>query len=103
MADEADQLLTTVTGLSAPGSRLAFEHGSTLDPALTAAAHSMPAMTPYTCLWKGGLGPEDADWLGRHGWSVNIHDRAAVAAAHNRATPGAVAGSFVTATRHDHP
>jgi len=102
-ADEADQLLTTVTGLSAPGSRLAFEHGSTLDPALTAAAHLMPAMKPYTCLWKGGLGPGDADWLGRHGWSVNIYDRAAVAAAHDRAAPGTAAGSFLTATRHDRP
>lgn len=102
-ADEAEQLLTIVTGLSGPGSRLAFEHGSTLGPALMAAVHSMPAMKPYTCLWKGGLGPGAADWLSRHGWSVNIHDRAAFAAAHDRPALGTAAGSFLTATRHDRP
>lgn len=102
-ADEADHLLTTVSDLSASRSQLAFEHGSTLHPAVMAHARSMPAMKPYTCLWKGGLGHDAPDWLIRHGWSVSIHDCAAFAAAHDRAAPGAAAGAFLTATRHNCP
>lgn len=60
-ASEADRLLTTVSDLSAPGSRIAFEHGSALDPALMAGAHSMPTLETYSSLWKGGLGPDGAD------------------------------------------
>jgi len=102
-AEEADQLLSTVSDLSVPGSQLAFEHGSTLDPALMAAAHSIPAMKPYTSMWKGGLGHEAPDWLIRHGWSVNIHDGRQLAAAHGRAVPGAAASAFLIATRHNCP
>jgi methyltransferase (TIGR00027 family) len=102
-AEEADQLLTTVSDLSVPGSQLAFEHGSTLDPALMAAAHSMPAMKPYTSMWKGGLGHEAPDWLIRHGWSVNIHDGHQLAAAHGRAVSGPAASAFLIATRNNCP
>ncbi len=102
-AGEADQLLTTVSDLSVPGSQLAFEHGSTLDPVLMAAAHSIPAMKPYTSMWKGGLGHEAPDWLVRHGWSVNIHDGGQLAAAHGRPVPGAAASAFLIATRNNCP
>lgn len=102
-SDEAAQLLTVVSDLSAPGSQIACEHGCTLDPTLMANAHAMPAMMPYIRLWKGGPGHEVADWLIRHGWSVTIHDRALLAAAHERADPDTTAGSFLTATRHDCP
>jgi len=101
-AEEADQLLSTVSNLSAPGSQIAFEHGSTLDPALM-AAHSIPAMKAYTSMWQGGLGHQGPDWLIRHGWSVSIHDRGPLAVAYGRAVPGATAGAFLTATRHDRP
>ncbi len=44
----------------------------------------MPAMAEYTTLWKGGLGAETPDRLRRLGWWAELHDLAAVAAAHDR-------------------
>jgi hypothetical protein len=44
-ADEAERLLTTITGIRAAGSRLAFEHNPAGRQALTATAARIPAMT----------------------------------------------------------
>lgn len=87
-ADQAAHLLTSVGELSASASQLAFEHGTIADTSLLAQARAMPAMDQFTSLWKGGLGAHAPDWLIHHGWQVQTHDRAALAAAHGRAVPG---------------
>lgn len=101
-AAEAVRVLTEVGELSAPGSRLAFEHGDITSPALLAQTHDMPTMEQYTSLWKGGLGDDDAGWLGRHGWQVQVHDRAELAASYGRSAPGQSSGGFLTAVRTSH-
>jgi len=98
-ADEAARLLTGVGGLSAPGSRLAFEHGDMASSALLAQARGLPAMGEYASLWKGGLGQDAPGWLSRHGWRPTLHDHAEVAASYGRAVPASSGGGFVTAVR----
>jgi methyltransferase (TIGR00027 family) len=95
-ADQAAHLLTAVGELSAPTSRLAFEHGGLADSRLLAQARAMPAMDQFTKLWKGAPGASAPGWLARRGWQVRIHDRAALAA-YRRAAPGSTSGGFVTA------
>ncbi len=95
-AEEAGQLLATITGLSAPGSRIAFEYNDTGD---VRRARSMPGMSRITALWKGGLGTDTPDWLGRHCWQVQTHAIGPVAAGYNRQIPGRASGGFLTATR----
>ncbi len=79
------QLLSSIGRLSAAGSRVAFEHGSSLDAATAARAVATPGMAAYASLWKGGLGRDTAQWLTEHGWSVRMHDRAALAGSYGRA------------------
>ncbi|HZD74011.1 MAG TPA: SAM-dependent methyltransferase [Actinomycetota bacterium] len=98
-ADEAASLLTAVGELSAPASRLAFEHSAIAQSPLLARARSTPAMDRFTKLWKGGLGAEGPGWLARHGWRVQLHERAALAARYGRSLPASSAGGFVTASR----
>ena len=81
-AHDATQLLARVDELSAEGSQLSFEHGTIADSSLLAQAHAVPAMDQYTQLWKGGLGPAGPDWLTRHGWQVQTHDRVDLAASY---------------------
>jgi methyltransferase (TIGR00027 family) len=102
-AEEADHLFATITGLSAPGSTIAFEYTDYLsDDAGTSPishARTMPGMSRITALWKGGLGAETPDWLGRHGWRVQTHSIGPVAASYHRSIPGRASGGFLTATR----
>jgi methyltransferase (TIGR00027 family) len=63
-AAEATRLFEIVTALSAPGSRLAFEHGGSAIP----QARPLPALARYARLWKGGLGERTRAWLDEHGW-----------------------------------
>jgi O-methyltransferase involved in polyketide biosynthesis len=63
--DEAARLLTGIGGLSAPGSRLAFEQGHIASSALLTQARGPPSMGEYTSLWKGGLGQDAPGWLSR--------------------------------------
>lgn len=98
-ADEAARLLTGIGQLSAPGSRLAFEHGEMAGSALLDQARGLPEMAEYTSLWKGGLGQDAPGWLSRHGWRPTLHDLAEVAACHGRPVPAASGGGFVTAVR----
>jgi methyltransferase (TIGR00027 family) len=98
-SDEAARLLTEVGELSAPGSQLAFEHGTIADTPLLAQAREMPTMGQYIPLWKGGLGEEAPDWLSRHGWRPQLHDRAELAASYGRPAPGPSSGGFLTAVR----
>ena len=98
-AEEAGQLLVTITGLSAPGSTIAFEYNKTGDGSPVSHARTMPGMSRITSLWKGGLGAETPHWLGRHGWRVQTHRIGPVAASYHRQIPGRASGGFVTATR----
>jgi methyltransferase (TIGR00027 family) len=98
-ADEAARLLTDVGELSAPGSRLAFEHGGSADSALITQARELPTMGQYRALWKGGLRADAPGWLSRHGWRPRLHARAELAAAYGRPVPGPSGGGFVTAVR----
>jgi methyltransferase (TIGR00027 family) len=96
-ADEATRLLTDITVLSAPGSHLAFEHGSIADSAVFGKAHAMPAMREYTALWKGGLGHDVPAWLTGHGWRVRTQDAAGLAESYRRPAPAGASGGFLTA------
>jgi methyltransferase (TIGR00027 family) len=96
-AEEANGLFTGVTGLSAPGSRLAFEHGDVAESPLIAKVRDLPAMSQFAAMLKGGLGAEAPKWLDRHGWQVDIHKFADVAASAGRAVPDSSYGGFITA------
>jgi methyltransferase (TIGR00027 family) len=96
---EASRLLIDMGELSAPGSQLSFEHGSIATSALFAQARTLPGMSQYAALWKGGLGEDAPGWLARHGWQPQFHDRAALAAAYGRPVPQASDGGFLTAVR----
>jgi methyltransferase (TIGR00027 family) len=97
--DEARRLLTAVTGLSAPGSRLSFEHSPTAAAALTGQARQMPALQQYAALWKGGLGDDAPRWLAGHGWLPQFHELAALADSYRRPVPRPAHGGFLTAAR----
>jgi methyltransferase (TIGR00027 family) len=99
--DEAARLLTSIDALSAPGSRVSFEHGTVRDSGMLAAARALPAMDRYTSLWKGGLGTETPGWLTRHGWTVETYERADVAASFGRPVPGRSSGGFLVGTRQE--
>jgi O-methyltransferase involved in polyketide biosynthesis len=98
-AQQAGRLLTGVSELSAPGSRLAFEHDPEAAAALAGQARQTPALRPYASLWKGGLGGDASRWLAGHGGQPRSHDLAAVAACYGRPVPGPARGSFLTAVR----
>ncbi|WP_235022299.1 SAM-dependent methyltransferase [Amycolatopsis alkalitolerans] len=88
--DEAAHLLSSVGELSAPGSRLALEHGP-----VPANAWKIPKQ--YTALWKGGLGDGAPDWFAQHGWQVRFDELSRVATSYARTVSGE--GGFLTLTR----
>ena len=98
-AAEARRLLTGISGLSAPGSQLSFEHSPMATAALTGQARQMPAMHQYTKLWKGGLGDDAPRWLTSHRWQPEYRELAATAATYQRPVPGEAHGGFLTAIR----
>jgi methyltransferase (TIGR00027 family) len=69
-ATDAARLFETVTGLSAPGSRLAFEHGGSI----LGRAAELPKLARYARLWRGGLGERTRTWLDEHGWRTELRD-----------------------------
>lgn len=98
-AAQAESLLLAVSELSPPGSRLSFEHSQMAANDLLSQARTMPAMSKYTRLWKGGLGGDAPAWLDRHRWQPELHELATVAASYGRDIPGTATGGFVTAVR----
>jgi methyltransferase (TIGR00027 family) len=91
-AADAEQVLTTLTAASAPGSTLACERGS------GTAAVAAGDTASVTDLWQGGLaGP--ADWLGVHGWDVVTDDLGEVAAGYGRPPSQPTASGFLRARR----
>lgn len=73
----ADRLLATVTGLSAAGSTLAFDHVETSAALRTAIGPDLAR------LWRSGP-TEPMRWLTRHGWEPDVRDLADVAAEYGR-------------------
>jgi methyltransferase (TIGR00027 family) len=98
-AGEAARLLTGIGELSASGSQLSFEHGSISASALLTQARTLPGMSQYAALWKGGLGEDAPGWLAQHGWQPQFHDSAGLAAAYGRPDPQAADGGFLIAVR----
>jgi methyltransferase (TIGR00027 family) len=97
-AGEAGRLLSQVGDLSAPGSRLAFEHDPAGPDALAARARQIPAMRQYTSLWKGGLG-DPPRWLAGHGWRPEFHRLAVLGRSYRRPVPDSARSGFLTAVR----
>ncbi len=97
-AGEAGRLLSMVSDLSAPRSRLAFEHDPAGPDRLTAMARQIPAMRKYTSLWKGGLG-DPPGWLAGHGWRPEFHRLAALGSSYGRPVPDSARSGFLTAAR----
>ncbi len=80
-AEGADGVLTTVSGVSAPGSVLALDHiedSPLLREALRAVSPELVA------LWQGGPSTDLLTWLSRFGWSLTVHDLRDIAAAYHR-------------------
>ena len=97
-ADEVVRLLTTIGGLSAPGSRVAFEFEDVDAATLRERAARLPAVAEYAQLWRGGL-PDAPLRLAAEGWETVSHSLSELAARHGRALPGEPSGGFLTATR----
>jgi methyltransferase (TIGR00027 family) len=96
---DADRMLTTVSDLSAPGSRVSFEHRTAETPgSLLARAKATSGGEHVTRLWKGGLGDRAPEWLREHGWEPATVTRAELAAEYGRPDEGTPDG-FVTAKR----
>lgn len=102
-AGDKNRLLDDVGVLSAPGSRLAFDHlsqtrleylrdaaeagrrrpgaggpttwcGRTSRSRGPLPRHRSPVGQQAAPLWQSGLGEEPASWVGRHGWEARVHD-----------------------------
>ena len=93
---DADRLLSTVTELSAPGSRIAFERG---DRTHRDEAANSPSMQRYSSLWRGGLDQPPSQWLTEHGWQPTEHELGDVAAGYGRPLRRQTSSGFVTAIR----
>jgi len=100
---EAARLVAAVGDLSAPDSRISFEHSPGGTTSLLAQASTMPTLGQFTASWNGGLGEQAPAWLTRHGWQVQTHDRTVLAAAYGRPVTGPSDGGFITAIRRACP
>lgn len=96
--DAAAALLDGVGEASAPGSRLAVEDGVG-SAWLMELGRRHPDQFPAAPLWKGGLGDASASWLEGHGWRVERHGLADVAASHGRPAPDGTLSGFLAAER----
>jgi methyltransferase (TIGR00027 family) len=96
--EEAGRLLTTVGELSAPGSRVAFEHGTGAPDSLVARVRAAEDGEHVTGLWRGGLGTTAPEWLAARGWAPSTVTRAEAADGYGRPSDdNATADGFVTA------
>jgi methyltransferase (TIGR00027 family) len=99
--EDAEGLLTTVGELSAPGSRVSFEHRPGDEPdSLVSRARAAEGGEQVTGLWLGGLRNTAPEWLAAHGWRPSTVTRAELAAGYGRpSADDRTAGGFVTAVR----
>lgn len=96
--DEAERLLLAVTELSAPGSRISFEHRPDgVDDGLLQRARAIGG--EVTELWQGGLGTKAPEWLAAHGWTSETATIADLAVRYGREPEDTGSGGFVAATR----
>jgi methyltransferase (TIGR00027 family) len=84
---ENDRVLTGITAMSAPGSRLTADH---FDRALRCSA-GFSAMTEVRCavgaVWRSTLEGPDR-WLAPHGWTCGLTDPGELALRNGRRPPG---------------
>jgi methyltransferase (TIGR00027 family) len=100
-ADQAMQVVADVGRLSAPGSRLVFEHSDKAgpDPRAAAAALSTPGADRISAMVRGGLGPGGRDWVAGQGWTIQITERGDLGPRYGRPDSRLPGGQFITATR----
>lgn len=100
-ADQARQVITDVGRLSAPGSRLVFEHSDKPgpDPKAAVAALTTPGADRISAMVRGGLGPGGRDWVAGQGWSIEITERGELGPRYGRPDGRLPGGQFITATR----
>ena len=102
-AEQAQQLLLTVTHLSATGSQLALEATPKTATAVLARFGRLPAATALAASWRGGLGEDPATWLNRHGWRATARDLDEVAAGYERLQAARSTGYLITAVHSTLP
>ncbi|MCX4744865.1 SAM-dependent methyltransferase [Kitasatospora sp. NBC_01287] len=109
---EVTDLLSTIGELSAPGSRLGLTHGrgkqeggDPQGPRPEEKAQELGLeVRLMTDLWRGGLDEDPVDWLARHGWRAERHDRAELAVGYGRPADYVSQNhSFITAERTGGP
>lgn len=102
-ADQAEQLLLTVTSLSASGSQLGVEVSARTSTSVLARFGELPAAAALVAAWRGGLDEHPATWLEGHGWQTTAHDLDDIAAGYERAEAARSTGFLVTAVRPTMP
>jgi methyltransferase (TIGR00027 family) len=98
-SDQAAHLLHVIGELSAPGSRLSYEHGNIADDELTDRVTTTEALRPAAATWKGGLQGDPLEWLTSNGWDATVSDISTVGTVYGRSAPPHSALEFVTAIR----
>lgn len=100
-AAQAQQVITDVGRLSAPGSRLVFEHSDKAgpDPRAAAAALTTPGADRISAMVHGGLGPGGRDWVAGQGWSIQVTERGELGERYGRPDSRLPGGQFITAAR----
>ncbi len=108
-ADAADQLISRITALSAPGSELAADHAED-SPLLRQARAGVS--DELLRLWHGGPAGDLGTWFNRHSWAPAVRDIRVLAGSYRRPVPrafdqaleGSGEGWLVTARlRHAQP
>ncbi|GID51602.1 SAM-dependent methyltransferase [Actinoplanes couchii] len=94
---DCEQLIGRISGLSAPGSRLALGHQ---DRSTVARQKANPLAGAAQTLYKSGLSERPDVWLGRHGWQATARRAADYGADYGRPLNADVGqGWLVTAER----
>ena len=102
--EQNDVLLTTVRGLSAPGSRLAL---TTLSQGSLDAIADSAADGTVASMWRFGAPADPEAWLAAYGWKAQAYDPAERAAAYgrpgvfDRLAPRPATRGYLYATRED--
>jgi methyltransferase (TIGR00027 family) len=94
---DAVRLLTDVRGLAARESQLSFDYDMPDQDSTLRHARDMEGMQEVAAMWRGGLAEDPAEWLPRHGWTVDSISRAAFGRSYGRELRDPT-GGFLTAT-----
>ena len=96
--DDAARLLTGVGGLSAPGSRLAFEYDEFADDSTLSKLRGTAGMEEVASMWAGGLQDDAIQWMRARDWDVTRIERPMFAESCGRPLADTT-GAFLIATR----